>query len=390
MEITDPHHEKDAFVSGVWQQHATRALFFVAGFGVAAWAPLVPFIKNRLGIAEDILGLLLLCIGIGSVLTMPLAGVIAARYGCRRVLTLTGIVLPLLLLLLSVLSSLPLIVVMLLLLGATIGAMDAVVNIHAVLVEQASGRRLMSGLHGLWSVGGFAGAGLFGLLMQSGLSPLTTMACIAGIIWVTLAIFCRHLLAYGGKGGKSALAMPKGIVALIGALCFVSFLAEGAVLDWSGVFLTSLRGMDLSMAGSGYAAFSVAMLLMRLCGDRLVQKLGDRRLVIGGGVVTACGFLLTILLEDAHLSLWGFFLIGIGAANIVPILFSLLGHQTVMPIGAAVAAVTTLGYSGILMGPAAIGFIAHQVGLLSAFALMAVLLLLQAVMANYVYGRMKG
>lgn len=381
--------KQDLFTAGIWQQHATRAFFFIAGFGVAAWAPLVPFIKVRLGIAEDMLGLLLLCIGLGSVITMPMAGALAARFGCRKVLTTTALALPVLLFLLSFLSSFSLIVITLLLFGAVVGSLDVVVNIHAVIVEKASGQRLMSGLHGLWSVGGFAGAGIFGVLMKFGLSPVQTILCIACIIFLTLAIFYRHLLPYGGKGGGSPFALPKGIVAIIGALCFVSFLAEGAVLDWSGVFLTSLRGLDMSMAGLGYAVFSIAMLLGRLGGDWIVKKLGDRQVVIGGAIVAASGFFLTMLMQDVHMALFGFFLIGAGAANIVPVLFSLLGTQTIMPINAAVSAVTTIGYSGILMGPAAIGFIAHQTGLITAFGLLAALLLLQAFVARYVYSYMK-
>lgn len=379
----------DPSTSGIWQQHATRAFFFIAGFGIAAWAPLVPFIKVRLGIAEDTLGLLLLCIGLGSVITMPLAGALAARFGCRTVITATALALPLLLLLLSFLSSLPLLIITLLLFGAAVGSLDVVVNIHAVIVEKASGQRLMSGLHGLWSVGGFAGAGLFGVLMKLGLSPVQTILCIAFIILVTLLLFYRHLLPYGGKGGGSPFTLPKGIVAIIGGLCFISFLAEGAVLDWSGVFLTSLRGLDMSMAGLGYAVFSIAMLLGRLSGDWIVQKLGDRQVVIGGAIIAASGFVLTMLIEDSNIALFGFFLIGAGASNIVPVLFSLLGTQTVMPVNAAVSAVTTIGYSGILMGPAAIGFIAHQTGLVAAFGMLASLLFMQAFVARRIYANIK-
>lgn len=379
--------EEDAALA-LRRQRATQALFFISGFGVAAWAPLVPFVKNRLGVAEDMLGVLLLCIGIGSVVAMPLAGAAAARFGCRAVLTAAGSVLPALLLLLSVVPSLSAIVLTLLAFGAVVGAMDATVSIQAVLVEKASGKRLMSGMHALWSIGGFAGAGLFGVLMQAGLSPVLTTACNAAIIWAILAAFFRNLLPYGGEGGGSPFAAPKGIVALIGGMCFISFLAEGAVLDWSGIFLTSLRGVDLSLSGIGYAVFSIAMLIARLVGDRIVQQFDERRIVVGGALIAAGGFALTILAENAAFSFLGFFLVGAGAANIVPILFSLLGRQTVMPVNAAVSAVTMIGYSGILMGPAAIGFIAHQIGLLGAFGLLAALILCQTIMAKFVYGVM--
>ena len=148
---------------GLAEQHATRAIFFVGGFGAASWAPLVPLLKARLGIAEDVLGMLLLCIGIGSLLTMPLSGAAAVRLGCRRVLTAAGLVYGALLLALCTVSSFQLAIPLLLIFGATMGCIDVVVNIQAVIVEKAAGRRLMSGMHALWSVGGFAGAGLFGI-----------------------------------------------------------------------------------------------------------------------------------------------------------------------------------------------------------------------------------
>jgi len=267
-----------------------------------------------------------------------------------------------------------------------VGILDVAVNIHAVLVEKAAGKRIMSGMHGLWSAGGFVGAAAFSLLRQFGLSPAATVFCIALAMLLVLVIFGPHLLPADRRSKSSGtLAFPKGIVALVGTLCAVSFLAEGAVLDWSGVFLTSSRGFDLSLAGFGYASFSAAMLIGRLGGDRIVRKLGDQITVIGGAIFAAVGFFIVVLAAPAELSLLGFFLVGIGSANIVPVFYSLLGNQKIMPITAAVSAVTTMGYLGILMGPAVIGFIAHKTSLLAAFTMLAVLLLLQAVMARFVY-----
>jgi fucose permease len=366
----------------IWQQHATRALFFIAGFGVASWAPLVSFVKAWFGIEEDMLGLLLLCIGMGSAITMPLAGIMVARFVCRRVLCVASIVYALVLFSLSLMTNMAMLVVALLIFGAGMGTIDVAMNIHAVIVEKAAGKRLMSGMHGLWSVGGFVGVGSFSVLMHLGLSPSLTIFCIAVVMLIILVIFAHHLLPYGSDDKvSSAFVFPKGIVAIVGTLCFVSFLAEGAVLDWSGVFLTSLRGFDMSLAGFGYAAFSGAMLIGRLSGDWIVQKFGDEHVVISGGILAASGFLL-VMAPQAKLSLVGFFLIGAGAANIVLVFYSLLGHQRVMPISMAVSAVTTMGYMGILIGPAVIGFIAHQTSLLIAFELLAILLLLQAAAQN--------
>ena len=373
---------------GVPQQHATRAVFFIGGFGAASWAPLVPLLKDRLGIAEDVLGMLLLCIGIGSLLTMPLSGAAAARLGCRRVLAAASAAYACILLILCQVSSLWLSVPVLLCFGAVMGCIDVVVNIQAVIVEKAAGRRLMSGMHGLWSVGGFVGAGLFGIWVgMLGFTPLVSTAIAAGIILIILVLSVRHLLPYGGEPGGRLIAIPHGIVTFVGIIACIAFLVEGAVMDWGGVFLTTVRGFDLSMAGTGFTVFSAAMLTMRLVGDWVVQRIGQKRVVLGGSGLAFLGFLLVIFAPDQLLLFLGFFCIGLGSANIVPVFFSLLGKQTVMPINTAVPAVSTLGYLGILMGPAAIGFLAHQTSLFAAFGFLASLVALQAIVAAYVYRR---
>ena len=385
MEMTQTLRE-EFNAADIWTQHATRAVFFIGGFGAASWAPLVPLLRERLAIGEDILGLLLLCIGIGSLLTMPLSGAAAVRLGCRKVLTFASLAFAVLLFLLSQVSEILAAVPVLLLFGAVMGCIDVVVNIQAVIVEKASGRRLMSGMHGLWSVGGFAGAGLFGVWVGGlGLSPTASTLIAAGIMTGAILFFARFLLPYGGEAGGRMLAMPRGIVTFVGIIACIAFLVEGAIMDWSGVFLTAVRGFDMSLAGTGFTVFSAAMLTMRLIGDRLVQEMGQKRVILGGSLLALAGFLAVIFAPEAWLLYAGFFAIGVGSANIVPVFFSLLGRQKDMPIGLAVPAVSTLGYLGILMGPAAIGALAHAASLYAAFGLLAGLVAVQFVIAGYVY-----
>ena len=328
----------------------------------------------------------MLCIGIGSLLTMPLSGAAAVRLGCRKVLTFASLAFAVLLFLLSQVSEILAAVPVLLLFGAVMGCIDVVVNIQAVIVEKASGRRLMSGMHGLWSVGGFAGAGLFGVWVGGlGLSPTASTLIAAGIMTGTILFFARFLLPYGGEAGGRMLAMPRGIVTFVGIIACIAFLVEGAIMDWSGVFLTAVRGFDMSLAGTGFTVFSAAMLTMRLIGDRLVQEMGQKRVILGGSLLALAGFLAVIFAPEAWLLYAGFFAIGVGSANIVPVFFSLLGRQKDMPIGLAVPAVSTLGYLGILMGPAAIGALAHAASLYAAFGLLAGLVAVQFVIAGYVY-----
>ncbi len=363
------------FVPGRLEQMSTRIAFFIAGFGLAAWAPLVPYAKARAGLDEATLGLLLLCLGAGSILAMPISGLLATRFGCRRVLVVGTILICLSLPLLATASTLPLLIATLFMFGAGLGAVDSTVNLQAVIVERASGRHMMSGFHGLFSVGGIAGAAGVSALLALGLSPLWAIAAVIVLILAALAKAAPHLLPYGSESSGPAFAVPHGVVLFIGVLCFIVFLAEGAMLDWSAVFLTTEKSLGEAYAGLGYAAFALTMTVGRLMGDTIVRRLGARRVIILGGLFAALGMALATLAPNWELSLLGYALVGVGCSNIVPVLYTAVGKQTVMPESIAVPAITTLGYAGILAGPAAIGFIAHASSLSLAFLLIAALLL---------------
>jgi predicted MFS family arabinose efflux permease len=356
------------------EQISTRIVFFIAGFGMAAWAPLVPFAKARTGISDGMLGLLLLCLGIGSILAMPLAGALAAEVGCRRVIVASALIVCLALPPLALVSSPPLLASALLLFGAGLGALDVSMNIQAIIVERASGRPMMSGFHGLFSLGGIVGAAGITALLGAGASPVTaTLLVIAGI-GVALAMAARHLLPYGGKRDGPAFAVPHGVVLLIGGLCFVLFLTEAAVLDWSAVFLTSARGMNPSYAGLAYAAFAITMTIGRLLGDRIVQRFGNDNIIAFGGLCAATGFALVALVPSWPVTVLGYAVVGAGCSKVVPVLFTSVGRQSTMPENLAVPAITALGYAGIFVGPAGIGFIAHAASLSAAFLILAVML----------------
>ena len=371
---------------GDHEANATRAIFFVSGFGAASWAPLVPVLRERLAIGDDLLGVLLLCIGIGSLLVMPIAGVLAERIGCRRVLIVSAVLYAASLLSICFVNSFWMAVPVIFFFGGLMGCVDVVMNIAAVIVEQGIGRRIMSGMHGFWSLGGFVGAGLYGVWV--GLAGLTAFqsTLIAAVLMLALtAVFGRHLIPYGGGGGGSLIAIPRGIVAFVGVTAFIAFLSEGAVMDWSGVYLTTVRGMDLSLAGMGFSVFSGAMLLMRFLGDHVIQRVGQFPVAVGGALLACLGILLVMFAPVNTLLYLGFFAIGIGSANIVPVFFSLMGRQSVMPVGTAVSAVSTMGYLGILAGPAAIGFVSAQTNLMTAFGMIAALCIVQALVGFYIF-----
>ncbi|RTG52788.1 DUF3307 domain-containing protein [Serratia marcescens] len=222
-------------------------------------------------------------------------------------------------------------------------------------------------------------------LLWLGLTPLqsTLLTVLAVIALLTLA--SRHLLRESGADdGGPMFVLPRGWVMFIGILCFIMFLAEGSMLDWSALFLTTLRGVEHSQAGLGYALFSITMTLGRLNGDRVVNSLGRYRVLLLGSLCAALGLSLAIAFNHATVSLVGFMLVGLGASNVVPILFSAAGNQRDMPANLAIASVTTVGYAGILAGPALIGFVAQFSSLTVAFACVAALLLAVAASARAV------
>ncbi|CAI2077838.1 MFS transporter [Serratia fonticola] len=370
---------------GVPEQNATRLAFFIAGLAMATWAPLVPFAKTRIAIDDGSLGLLLLCIGVGSLMAMPLTGLLTGKFGCRRVILLAGIALCIDLPLLVLMDSTLGMALALLLFGAAIGMIDVAMNIQAVVVERASNRAMMSGFHGFFSVGGIAGAGGVSALLWLGLGPLqATLIAVVAILALLLIASKNLLRESGGDKEGPMFVLPRGWVMFIGLLCFIMFLAEGSMLDWSALYLTTMRGMDHSQAGLGYALFSIAMTIGRLNGDRVVNAMGRYQVLLLGSLCAAIGLALAITIDNAIASLIGFMLVGVGASNVVPILFSAAGNQRVMPANLAIASVTTVGYAGILAGPAVIGLIAQISSLTFALACVAALLLIVTASAKAV------
>ncbi|CAI8789278.1 MFS transporter [Pseudomonas sp. IT-P294] len=356
------------------ERMSTRIAFLIAGLLMSAWAPLVPLVKARAGLDDGGLGLLLLGLGGGSIVAMPFAGYLTAHYGCRPVVICATIVLCALLPLLSTVAWLPGLVIAVILFGASMGMLDCAMNIQSVIVEKNSGQALQSGFHGLYSVGGIVGAGAMTALLTLGLHPLIAALCIVATVLGALYKAAPALLTYGTERGGPMFAVPRGIVLFLGALCFIVFLTEGAILDWSAVFLVSNRGLEPSIAGLGYASFAAAMTVGRLTGDAIVSKLGGVRVVALGGLCAAAGMIVSLGIDGWGASLIGYALVGAGCSNIVPVLFTAVGRQQRMPQAVAIPAVISMGYTGILIGPVFIGAVAHLSTLSFALGCVSVLL----------------
>jgi predicted MFS family arabinose efflux permease len=267
--------------------------------------------------------------------------------------------------------------------GAALGTIDVAMNVHGAEVERRAQRPLMSGFHAMWSVGGIAGAGGMTALLSLGVAPLPASLVAAAAAAAALAVAAPRLLRAGG-GVPPRFALPRGIVLLLAALTAAVFLIEGAILDW-GALLSVERGLlGSTHAGLGFMLFSVAMAIGRLLGDRLVLAIGPFATLTGGGLAVAAGLALMLIAAAPPVALGGFFLVGLGAANLVPVLFSAAGRQGVMAPGLAIAAVTTTGYAGILLGPALIGFVSQATSLVAAFWGLAVLVLVVPLCARAV------
>jgi predicted MFS family arabinose efflux permease len=354
---------------------ATRLAFLVAGFGVSCWAPLVPYAKDRLVVDERTLGILLLCLGIGSLVAMSFTGMLSTRYGTRPVILASGFGLAAVLPWLAIASTPFTLAVVLLLFGAALGSIDVAMNIHAVEVERLAGRPMLSGFHALYSVGGFAGAAFITLLLSLDAGPLMSVLTGSALMALAIAATSSRLLRTKAAEGEPHFALPRGVVLVIAVLAAITFLAEGALLDWSALLITGNGLVNVEQGGLGYMLFSVAMTVARFSGDALTARIGDRSTMIWGSLVAIAGFVLLLTAPSVAVAMVAFVLIGLGCANVVPVLFRRAGSQTIMPPGLAIAAITTLGYAGILLGPAAIGFVAEHVGLTMAFWMIPVMLL---------------
>ena len=363
---------------------STRLAFVAAGFGVACWAPLVPFAKTRCHLGDETMGLVLLLLGAGSIVAMPLAANLSARFSSKPVVLTAGLGLALILPLLSIVWSPIALGVALFAFGASLGSLDVAMNLHAVDVERVSEKPLMSGFHALFSVGGFLGSGFVTALLSRGIA-LSSSTILSSILLVSLIVVALPRMLSNQERTKQPLfAIPRGIVLVIAIFAAISFLVEGALLDWSALLLVGEHLVSATHGGLGYMLFSIAMTFSRFVGDGIVARFGNRIVMTLGGATALLGLCGLLFAPVAWIGLVSFVFVGLGAANIVPILFRLAGTQHAMPKGLAVAALTTAGYAGMLTGPAAIGFLSKDIGLHNAFWFLAALMACFPIFGRYV------
>ncbi|WP_019998018.1 MFS transporter [Aureimonas ureilytica] len=355
---------------------AVSLAFLVNGFILGNWTPQVPLLADRLGLSEGRLGLLILVFGIGAVAAMPLVGAATARFGSR---------LPTLVLQALLAFALPLLVLAptpwsaaaaILFFGMTMGGMDVAMNANAVQAERTLPSAMMSSCHGFWSIGGVLGATVGGPLI-AGLGSVGQASVVALVTLLALWPIGLHLMedkhvgltapaASDGEGDAATPAARAGSARLVamalGVCALFSMVPEGATIDWSAIYVRQDLGADIATSGLAFAAFSATMALFRFLGDGIRDRLGAVRTIRLSLVFAMVGLVLIGFAGSFGAALVGFAVLGVGLANLVPIAFSAAGNIEGVKPGVAISIATSIGYSGILIAPSAIGVFAEHFG----------------------------
>jgi predicted MFS family arabinose efflux permease len=371
-------------------RRAVTTLFLVNGMLFATWVSRIPAIETNRGMTHAQLGLALFALALGAMIAMPLAGLLSARIGSERVCRMAVLVYAGMLPLLVLAPNTILFALALFGFGIGHGALDVSMNAQAVAVEKSYRRPIMSSFHALFSTGGLLGAALGGGIAAWGLQPGAHFALAAGLLGGLAMTAFRDLHPSPVADAETLPAkgtffpLPsRGLLAL-GAIALCVMMGEGAMADWSAVYLRKILATSEGFAAAGYAAFSIAMATGRFFGDKLAAHFGPVQLVRGSALVAVMGLTLLLATPYPGLALVGFAGVGFGFAPIVPMVFSAAGHRAGVDPGVALASVTTLGYLGFLLGPPAIGFAAGVVGLHVALTLLLVSTLLAASLASAV------
>jgi MFS family permease len=357
-------------------RRAVLAIFGINGFALSSWFPHIPAVQRKLDLSNGTLGLALLGTAIGALAATTASGWVIARVGSRRATLTSVLALCATLPLPGLAPDLPLLVLSLVLLGATNGILDVAMNTQAVAIEQHYRRPIMSTFHGVFSLGGLISSALAVAIVARGVGTVAHLVVAAIVLGTAAFGASRWLLPDEGERGGAhgpVFARPSGPLIAFGVVAFCALLGEGAMADWSAVYLRNALDTGAGYAAAGYAVFSLTMTLGRLTGDRLTARLGPATLVRTGGAVVAIGLGFALSLGRPAAGLVGFACVGAGLSFVFPIVLSAAGRVRGVPAGTALAAVTTVGYTGFLAGPPLIGFAAQFTSLRLALGIVAVL-----------------
>ncbi|MFY0253204.1 MFS transporter [Chitinophaga sp. 30R24] len=363
---------------------AVSALFFLTGLCFSSWASRIPDIQQALHLNDAGLGSVLLALPVGSVISLPISGILISRYGSRQVLVLASVAYAAVLPVLGLAHTSWELILFLFFFGFFGNLANVAVNTQAVGVEAIYSRSIMASFHGLWSVAGFTGAAI-GIAM-SGLhvAPLYHFLLITAIAWSIILFTMNRIVAKvpNENSTRSLFGKPDGFLFTLGIIAMCSMICEGTMFDWSGVYFRRVIQVKEALGGAGYAAFMSTMASGRFIADHFTTRLGPKKMLLLSGVLTATGLMTAVVFPYLLPSVLGFMLVGAGVSAVVPLVYSAAGKSAVLPPGMAIATVSTIGYLGFLFGPPLIGFVAQATSLGAAFAMIAIMGAAIAVMSS--------
>jgi len=346
---------------------AVQAQFFICGLLFATWGVHVPTVRAQYGLTDAQLSYLMLAAAVGAIISLLLVGGWIARFGARRVVLVAGVALCGTIASLFAMPSYPALLGLLLVFGLGNSAFDVAMNTEAVEVERAYGTPIMSSFHGFFSLGGLAGAGVGSLIAAANVAPVLHVVTTSVLAYVLIGYASMHMLpdSHTQTDDESAhgFSLPPRAVVLLGILCALGFVGEGAMYDWSTLYMAKDLGTQQTVAAWGYGAFSAFMAAGRFGGDFIRARLGGERTLRLSAWLAAISMLVALSLHHPVAALIGFSLAGLGFANMVPVLFSAAANVPGISAGRGIAGVASCGYFGFLAGPPLIGGIAEVAGL---------------------------
>jgi len=351
---------------------ATTGVFVVNGAAIGTWVAQIPWIQERFDLSRSLMGLVIVSMAISVVLAFPVAGQAIVRHGSERIVWVGGIATALAVNL-PVLAPHPLLVALgLFVLGASSATQDVAMNSHGVKVEKDFGRPIMSSLHAGWAFGGMAGAGFAAGCTALGLDPRLSVAIASVVLLATLCATATRIGHGSAPEGEETpgFTLPSRGVLLLAVLCLLVMVTEGAMADWGGLYLRQDLGASAALAALAYSFFTAGMTLGRILGDRINARIGAVALLRWGALLTGVPLGAMLLIGQPAVALAGLFLVGLGVANGVPLMFSAAGRQPDTPPGPGIAAVSSMGSLGFLAGPPVIGFLADLTSLPWALAIL--------------------
>ena len=354
---------------------AVSAFFFSAGFCFASWASRIPDIQQKLVLNEAGLGMVLLSLPIGLMVSLPVSGFVVARYGSRHTAIIAALLYAFLLPFLGLVTLAWQLVIVLFLFGFAGNLLNISMNTQGVSVEAIYGRSIMASFHGVWSVAGFSGAAVGALMLSLVISPFLHFCVVAMLVCCLVLMTYKYLLVNDIHSDSKApvFAKPDSALLKLGLIAFCCMVCEGTMFDWSGIYFAKEVQVPKSLTTLGYVAFMTTMAGGRFAGDWMSVKIGRKNMIRMSGLLIAGGLMLAVALPFIVPATIGFLVTGMGVSSVVPLLYSAAGRSGKVASGVALAAVSTIGYLGFLFGPPVIGLIAQAFSLRWSFALIAFL-----------------